>query len=325
MTSWPYDPLLFGVDLSLRIRHHPLGYPVELATNSPDVLLAAGESWAGFPQFFSDRPLEIRVVAEDVPGAECAAGLTIRGRGRWITMVSDASNFAVCDAESGACTCWITTATARDRAWFRYFYLDTMVRMTLWQTHLTRIHAGCVALDGRGVLFAGPSGAGKSCLTYACARRGWTFVSDEAPSIVRRCQERIVIGTPHAIHLREGAFDLFPELRGRTVNPDPVGKISFEVRTAELPRVTAAHRSRIDAIVFLDRRDEAAAQLVPLARQEAWERLSADLPYFDEPAHSENLAALRNIVGANVYQLRYSGIDAAIDEMERVLRKGGEV
>jgi serine kinase of HPr protein (carbohydrate metabolism regulator) len=202
-------------------------------------------------------------------------------------------------------------------------YLDSIVNLILWQTHLTRIHAGCVARNGHGVLLCGDSGAGKSCLTYACARRGWTFISDEAPSILRRSEERIVIGKPQLIHFRETAFELFPELAGREARPNLVGKISFEVRTAELAEIRTAYRTRIAAIVFLNRQHEGPAALVPMAKEEVWRRLAADLPFFEEPAHEEHKASLRNLLGAETYELRYSDFDSAIQLLETLTGEGG--
>lgn len=44
---------------------------------------------------------------------------------------------------------------------------------------MTRIHASCVAIDGRAVLIEGPSGSGKSDLALRLIDRGATLVSDD--------------------------------------------------------------------------------------------------------------------------------------------------
>jgi hypothetical protein len=44
---------------------------------------------------------------------------------------------------------------------------------------MTRIHATCVAIGGRGVLLTGRSGAGKSDLALRLIDRGATLVSDD--------------------------------------------------------------------------------------------------------------------------------------------------
>lgn len=43
----------------------------------------------------------------------------------------------------------------------------------------TRVHAGCVAIGGRGVLLFGPSGAGKSDLALRLIDEGARLVSDD--------------------------------------------------------------------------------------------------------------------------------------------------
>ncbi len=54
---------------------------------------------------------------------------------------------------------------------------------------------------------------GKSSLAYACACRGWTYVSDDASSLLRSGTERKVIGNSRLFRFRPAAVDLFPELR----------------------------------------------------------------------------------------------------------------
>jgi serine kinase of HPr protein (carbohydrate metabolism regulator) len=41
------------------------------------------------------------------------------------------------------------------------------------------IHAGAVAVDGRGIVLPGPSGAGKSTFTHELVRRGASYFCDE--------------------------------------------------------------------------------------------------------------------------------------------------
>lgn len=317
-----YDPLCYAVDLPLRSVLHPFGYPVELLTNSRDVQLAMEESWGGCPKWFWEPPLEIRVVVDrDGPG-EPATGVVWQAQKHLVALVSDARNFAVCDLRGQFAYSRVTAATAGDRPWMRGFYLNPMVNLLLWYQRFTGIHAASVALDGRGVLLCGESGAGKSCLAYACARRGWTFLSDESPCLLPG-SGRTVAGKPQQIHFRESAFELFPELLGRPVAPNPVGKISFEVATASVPGIRTAHRCEVHAVVLLNRDGSKPARMVGLPAEEAFERLKADLPLFAEPAHGDRLASLRDLVEVGAYELRYSDLDSAVNELEYMMRRGG--
>jgi serine kinase of HPr protein (carbohydrate metabolism regulator) len=54
------------------------------------------------------------------------------------------------------------------------------------------VHAGCVAINGRGVMIGGPSGAGKSDLALRLIDRGAMLVSDDYTLIVRGDDGRII-------------------------------------------------------------------------------------------------------------------------------------
>ncbi len=56
------------------------------------------------------------------------------------------------------------------------------------------LHAGCVAIEGRGVLIAGPSGAGKSDLAIRLIDRGAVLVSDDYTLV--RAERGQLLATP---------------------------------------------------------------------------------------------------------------------------------
>lgn len=62
----------------------------------------------------------------------------------------------------------------------------------------TILHAGCVALDGRGLLILGPSGSGKSALALALLARGARLVADDQ-SLLHRRGDRLVASSPPAL------------------------------------------------------------------------------------------------------------------------------
>jgi hypothetical protein len=312
-----FDPFQYGVELPLAAVLHPLGCEMRLKTNSREIVQAAEESWSGFPALFAGKPMDIRVAVSDDQQAPAATGLIWRAQGHLLAMQADQNNFAICDLDRGFAFSWLTPATARDREFVRYFFLDTIVQVLSWQTHLTpRIHASCVARAGRGVLLCGESGAGKSCLAYACARRGWAFITDESAAMVRDSHDRIVLGKPRQMHFRDTAAEIIPELHGRLAKRNAVGKISIAVHTAELPDIQTAFQCSVAAIVFLNRHAGGPARLLRLSAEDALGRLERDLPLFQEPLHEKNRAALRHLVEAGAFELCYRDLEEAVTLLE---------
>jgi hypothetical protein len=310
-TTPVYDPLRYGFELPYEMVLHPLGFRMQLSTNSPDVIRAAEEQWAEFPPLFHDGQLEIRVAVSDDELAPCSTGLIWRAQRHLLALEADRHNFAVCDVEKGFSFCWLVPATARNHDFFRSHFLNILVNASLWQTHLTGVHAACVARSGRGILLCGPSGVGKSCLAYACARRGWTLLTDEVSSVLRGSMERIVLGNPRYLHFRETASTILPELHGRLATPNSVGKFSIEVNTAELS-IETAFQCRVAALVFLERRPDMSARLTPVSSADAFHGLECDLPFFPQPVYDAHLAALRHLVEGGAFELRYDHLDEAV-------------
>jgi len=59
------DPLCYGIDLPYKTVLYPLGFRLDLITNSQEVIRAAENDWGGFPLLFHDRTLEQRVAVSD--------------------------------------------------------------------------------------------------------------------------------------------------------------------------------------------------------------------------------------------------------------------
>jgi hypothetical protein len=315
------DPLLFSAELDCAQTLYPLGYAVRIETNSRVVLEAARESWSLFRSRGGGPPVVLRVlVSEDGPAASGQPPV-FRARGHVFAIVDGPANFAFCDFSSGTAFCWVTAATVAARAAFRYHFLETMAYAILTDLYLAPVHASCVALEGRGLLLCGPSGAGKSTLALACARRGWTFISDDACFLVRASGDRIVLGRPHQMRFRPSAGELFPELAGRLAGMHPNGKLSVEVPTSTLAGVKAAFEARVDCIAFLDFQAGARAELLPALPAEIAERLTEGLAPFGL-THRERIACLRRLGEVPAYRFRYSDLGEAVDCLEDLLLRG---
>ena len=316
-----FDPLLYAAPLPFAGRYYPLGFPLDVAADLPEVLDAAGQSWGSYPPRFDRPPIRVHVITAEGSLALPPAP-AFRAQGHLLAIVADRENFAVCDRRHLFGYCFVTRATVADPVFFRWHFLDAMIHMLLELTSCMAVHAACVAWNGAGVLLCGDSGAGKSTLAYACASRGWTFITDDGSNLLLGTRDRTVIGQPHCFRFREEAVRIFPELQGLTVGHELDRKPTIELRTATLP-ISTAPECRAERIVFLHRRAGGSASLAPVGKEEARERLLRDVPVLEPEVQGRRMEAIESVLEAPAFELRYSSFEDAVPLLEESMRKGG--
>lgn len=314
-----HDPLGFGTALPLERRYYPLGFPLDLSTNSQEIVSLADFLWARYePRSPHCGPVaKLNVIVEDHDARVPPGSALPKGQNHLISIVQGPDNFAICDTNSAFSFACLTRDVARDRAYVRYHFLDPAVYLMIDALHLFPIHAACVAKDGRAVVLCGDSGAGKTSLAYACARRGWTFLSDDATHIVRGRTDRAVVGRPYRIRFRESARQIFPELNQFSPERRPNGKFDIEVETSVL-RIPVALESNASHLVFLEQQrgvDQARLDAFPPA--EAARRLQSLVIHGDETVRSAQREALMEFLSLPIVKMTYSDFDGA----ESILRK----
>ena len=233
------DPVLSAFELPLRRVFYPYGFPLELETNSADVIAAAAEGWEAFEQAFEEPPVRFCLGVSEGGAEALPVESVVRSREHMMSIIADPENFVICDFNRGFAFGWVTQNTAADHPLLRYRFLTSGAATLIDQRALAVLHGALVVRNGSGVMLTGDSFAGKSTLAYACARRGWTYVSDDGAFLVRGRDDRYVIGDPHSIRFRPDAPELFPELVDRVVTIRPNGKVAIEVLTRDLPLNTA--------------------------------------------------------------------------------------
>jgi hypothetical protein len=317
------DPLLTRVPLDYEATFFPYGFPVKLRSNSRITIDAANRSWSTYRQRYNHSALDIRLLLSESASPACTQEPTFRSQGHLLSIVVDRENFACLDLEAGLAFGWASEATALSQEYFRQCLLDVMIYPLLEIRHLITLHAACVQHRGKGILLAGSSGAGKSSLSYACARRGWTFVSDDASAFRRDSPQPIIIGHPQKFRFREPVGQLFPEFLDLKSTLRAYGKPTIEVRTDTLAKIQVAEESAISAIVFLNRPAfDGTPALIPVPAEEAWRRLSHSVWAVQTPAFEQRLAALECLLHLPCYELRYSKLDPAIDLLQHFVEEG---
>jgi hypothetical protein len=306
------DPLAIDVELPLHGTFHPVGFRLDLTTNSSHVLDAAAQSWRSHrAQLYPGGALEFRVVVQE-EGALCGE-TTHRAQGRLYSVVSDRDNFASLDLDALRASIFVSRRTAEDHARLRWFFLESLAYMLLAQRYVVPVHAACVAREGRGLLLCGPTQAGKSTMAYACARAGWSYVSDDAVFLLPDDMRRTVIGRHRHVRFRLDAPLLFPELTGFVSRERPNGKVSIEIPLEELPQIQAAESAEAACAVLLER--GSGAGLEPVPPDELTAALLRDMPSYGPRVNAMHERAVAHLAGVPACRLRYRTLEEALERL----------
>jgi hypothetical protein len=307
--------------LSLSAVFYPSGFPVEVSTNSAEILSFCEGMWSVFEKRFDTEPvrIDVHVVESDV--TECPPTVKYRKLERTLVMVADGENFGVVNLGRNHSQIRITQAAMRYKLYVQQCFLSVASGPHLATQYMTPIHAACVAMDGRGILLCGDSGAGKSTLSYACARAGWTYVSDDASFLLNCGTGRMVSGDCHRVRFRPTAAELFPELIGLELTPRMTGKPSIEMPTSAFPNMHCAQTTNIDYIVFLKRGTDGPPELRPY-RKDVARYFMQQILFGTLETLAVQHRTIERVLTAEVFELRYSGLDWAIQRLEKLAREG---
>ena len=315
------DPLLCNVEMPLCATYYPLGFPVEIATNSSYILEAAEESWGEFrTAAFSVPPFQLRVGVTETESNRCPPYPVCRSHRNLLSVVADADNFSTCDLERRFAFIWLSQTAAEHRSYVRYHFLESAFFVLLASSYATPIHAACVSYEGRGFLLCGDSGAGKSSLAYACACAGWAYTTDDSSYLLRGREDNLVVGNAYKIRFRPSAVQLFPELGGRTLTPRAVGKPSIEIPVGRVADIATVSQCSIDHVVFLNRQSGDQATVEPFPAEAAMQWLNPT-PYGNSDTRDSQTESLRKLLKADIWELRYSDLNDAIEVLQSLARR----
>jgi hypothetical protein len=314
----PQDALLADLDLPLMDTFYPLGYPVQIQTNSLDVLLAAFETFGHASETHPGPPLSIRVGVSPGTSSACPHEPARREYNHLYSLVADGENQSLLDLQRCISFTWVTEQVVANRLYFRYNFLEKVVYLLLGSSVVTDLHAACVSRNGRGILLCGGSGAGKSTLAYACARAGWTYTSDDTSYLINDSHPPRVIGHSHRARFRPAAKLLFPELAEFEISPRMEGKPSIEVPTSALPINSATPEVDVAFIVYLDRSSPGMGRIIRLPEGTGSKRLCGELFSAGEirARHEQKLEALWTVP---TFELQYQSTEEAIEILDLLL------
>ena len=306
--------------LSLKKMFFPLGFPAEVSTNCPEVLEIMDGLWGKFEKQHDTEPIVADVHVVKGTSTECPPAPIYRFLTPLLLGVADGDNYCISDLGRSTSQVTISHAALRSKLYAGYFLLGCPV------THVatrfaTPVHAGCVALDERGVLLCGDSGAGKSTLSYACARAGWTYVADDGTFVINDREDRMVTGDCHHVRFRPATAELFPELEGLEITPRAAGKPSIELPTAPMSHMSCAPNAHAEYIVFVNRHSGGSQELRPYRKDVA--RYAMQQTFYGLPEmRKKHNETIERLLEAEIFELRYTELDWGIERLGRLVREG---
>jgi hypothetical protein len=308
------------LDLPLKQMFYPLGFPVEVSTNAPEVLDLYQELWGMFGKQHDTPPIRAHVHVTEGGSIECPPTPVYRILLPQMLGIADANNYSIADFEHNTVRITIARETLRHKPYLKYCLLGAP-GSCISTRYTTPIHAGCVSLDGRGVLLCGDSGAGKSTLSYACARAGWTFTSDDGVYVSNDRKDLQVTGEYHKVRFRPPSAVFFPEISGLEISRRAGGKESIEFPTATMPNIVCAQTAEVAFIVFLDRNSKGPPALTPY-RKDVARYAMMQILYGLPETRGVQLETIERLLSLDVFELRYSNLDWAIERLQKLVREG---
>jgi hypothetical protein len=305
------DPLGYNIGLPLRSCWYPVGFPLEVATNSADIERCAREAWGDFAQMSAATPATLRIHVTRSGSGTLPQAAMPRGQGHLISIVFGPDHYAMCDVSRAYAFISLTEDAARNHEWTRYHFLEPLGWLLIDALHTAPVHASAIACEGRAAILCGDSGSGKTTLAYACARKGWTFLSGDAVHLIRGQSGFEIRGRPAQIRFRESARELFPELAIYSALIRPGGKADIEVSPCRLA-VPAAYCAEATHFVFLNRSAERVApRFARCSRTEALTRLTGLVAFGDPDVQAAQRETIEHFLTLPVHDLHYSDTASA--------------
>lgn len=232
---------------------------------------------------------------------------------------------AAYDLDRGLCVGGLADPAAY-RPWLmEHLVLQMLLLELLRGQGLFWLHAGCVARDGKAVVFAGHTGSGKTTACLNLAINGFDFLAEDR-CFVRAAGGRVaVLGYPRDTAVTPESLALLPALRER------VGAATFSARKLRLPaaalfpNVSAATAAPC-LVLFPRVTGEARTSFRRLPPQQALCRLLPNSLLASQPGvsarHFEALASL--VRSARTYDLELGRDVAALPQLIADLMDAGD-
>ena len=261
-----------------------------LSTNSKAILKAAGESFQAISDCHLPADLALRLWV-DPQSQSCPPWPKpyVRGLEHLVYAGFSQGSSLIVDLLRRRVTGRFSVEFAADTQYWNRVVFPMLLSITAASLGITELHCACVAKDGHGLLLAGPTRSGKSTLSMALAQSGFGFLADDRTFCSLRDRTLSAYGLLTDLKLRNDSIFWFPEAPLGNIGQPNHSEIRVPPESLGLLRV---RRCEPRLLIFLERHEAARCRLVPLAKEEAVNRLDADLMV----EFSEALLTQRNLL-----------------------------
>jgi HPr Serine kinase C-terminal domain len=309
-----------GPELSLQCTFYPYGFPLVVRTNSAEMMVLMEETWGVFEKHFDYEPLRTDIRVLETDATECPPAAVYRLMQPMLTATADKDNYLLSDLSAGRTYVTLSSTALRFKPYLRFFFLELTAGNHIGTRYATPVHGGCVSLHERGVLLCGESGAGKSTLSYACARSGWRYVTDDCSFLLNSEERNIVTGNCHKVRFRPTAAELFPEIAEIDLTPRAGGKPSIELPTGPMQNIVRSQMEEVNFIVFLNRQSGNEPGLFPHGKSAARQFMRREL-YGTKETLAAQHQAIERLLKVDVLELRYADLNWAIDQLRTLVEE----
>jgi ABC-type cobalamin/Fe3+-siderophores transport system ATPase subunit len=197
----------------------------------------------------------------------------------------DAANFSIVAPAQHAALVSISSSMLAHPYHARYELLEfATYTLAARAQQLVSMHAGCVGLNGCGVVLIGPSGTGKSTLALHCLSRGLRLLSEDSVFVSPRALS--AYGNGAFLHLRtdnvcrpsDGRLDAIYACAATIRRRSGVEKLALDLRRS--PELISPGPLDVAAFVFLSKARRSDRRLLQrIDAREVRERLERSQAY----------------------------------------------
>ncbi|HTS08653.1 MAG TPA: hypothetical protein VMP68_24005 [Candidatus Eisenbacteria bacterium] len=231
-------------------------------------------------------------------------------------------SFLAVDIDAHEAIAFLSEELCGDEMGFYSIVLSDLFDLSSAMLGLTEIMAGCVALDGRGLLVFGSPRSGKTTACYWAGKMGMEFHGDQVT-----CLE-LISGKPKAwgqfwpAAFRPETLEYLPEIEGIT-RPFRYRDLTLLCLDNRLFLPQESRSVTPVACVFLDRRAADFPQLTQVHKDELAPLLTSSLPFVENRRFDhQRREVVRTLAELPAYHLTYPADPRLASELFPALLNG---